>query len=60
MLVPASYCDRVEEVNMRQPYEAPEITVLGSLTDLTQAHLFGESSDQLTWILPILGDDNYS
>ena len=47
---------------MRQPYEAPEITVLGSLTDLTQANLFGQSTDQLTWILPIFGDndDNYS
>jgi hypothetical protein len=45
---------------MRQPYEAPEITTLGSLTDLTQANLFGQSSDNLTWILPILGDDNYS
>jgi hypothetical protein len=46
---------------MRQPYEAPEITELGTLTDLTQANLFGQSSDNLTWIIPILGDrDNYS
>jgi hypothetical protein len=45
---------------MRQPYEAPELTELGSLTDLTQANFFGQSSDNLTWILPILGDDNYS
>ncbi|MCT2585751.1 lasso RiPP family leader peptide-containing protein [Actinophytocola gossypii] len=46
---------------MRQPYEAPELTALGSLTDVTQANLFGESSDNLTWILPIFGDDdNYS
>jgi hypothetical protein len=45
---------------MRQPYEAPELTALGSLTDLTQANLFGQSSDQLTWILPIFGDNDYS
>jgi hypothetical protein len=45
---------------MRQPYESPEITELGSLSDLTQANLFGKSSDNLTWILPILGDNNYS
>jgi hypothetical protein len=46
---------------MRQPYEAPELTELGSLTDLTQASLFGKSSDNLSWILPILGDkDRYS
>ena len=33
----------------------------GALTDLTQANLFGQSSDNLTWIIPILGDrDNYS
>ena len=43
---------------MRQPYEAPEIHELGSLTDLTQATLFGKSSDNLTWVLPILGDRN--
>ena len=46
---------------MRQPYESPEIIELGSLTDLTQANLFGQSSDNLTWIIPILGDrNNYS
>jgi len=46
---------------MRQPYESPEITVLGTLSDLTQANLFGRSSDNLTWIIPILGDrDDYS
>jgi hypothetical protein len=46
---------------MRKPYEAPEIAELGSLSDLTQANLFGKSSDHLTWILPILGDnDHYS
>jgi hypothetical protein len=46
---------------MRQPYEAPEITALGTLSDLTQANLFGQSSDNLTWIIPILGDrDDYS
>ncbi|HYQ67207.1 hypothetical protein [Actinophytocola sp.] len=43
---------------MRQPYETPEIIELGTLLDLTQANLFGKSSDQLTWILPILGDNN--
>lgn len=43
---------------MRQPYESPEIIELGSLTDLTQANLFGKSSDNLTWIIPILGDNN--
>ncbi|MFI7679880.1 lasso RiPP family leader peptide-containing protein [Actinophytocola sp. NPDC049390] len=46
---------------MRQPYEAPGLAALGSLSELTQACLFGESSDSLTWILPILGDnDDYS
>jgi hypothetical protein len=46
---------------MRQPYEAPEIIELGTLLDLTQATLFGKSTDQLTWVLPILGDkDHYS
>lgn len=45
---------------MRKPYEAPELTVLGTVTELTQANLFGEDSDNLTWILPILGDDTYS
>jgi hypothetical protein len=44
---------------MRKPYEAPELTALGSLTDVTQANLFGQSSDNLTWIIPIFGD-NYS
>ena len=43
---------------MRQPYESPEIIELGSLTELTQANLFGQSSDNLTWVLPILGDRN--
>jgi hypothetical protein len=43
---------------MRQPYEAPELTELGTLSDLTQASLFGKSSDNLSWILPILGDKN--
>jgi hypothetical protein len=43
---------------MRQPYETPEIIELGTLLDLTQANLFGKSGDQLTWILPILGDNN--
>jgi hypothetical protein len=43
---------------MREPYEAPEITELGTLSDLTQASLFGKSSDNLSWILPILGDNN--
>ncbi|SFA98133.1 hypothetical protein SAMN05216266_10365 [Amycolatopsis marina] len=46
---------------MRKPYEAPEISMLGSVTELTQANLFGKEADSLTWILPILGDDdNYS
>jgi hypothetical protein len=43
---------------MRKPYEAPEIVELGTLLDLTQAALFGQSSDHLTWILPIVGDRN--
>lgn len=43
---------------MRQPYEPPEITQLGSVTELTQANLFGQAPDNLTWALPILGDDN--
>jgi hypothetical protein len=43
---------------MRKPYEAPEIVEIGSLLDMTQANLFGQSSDNLTWILPILGDNN--
>lgn len=41
---------------MRQRYEAPEITLLGSVKDLTQANLFGEAPDNLSWVLPILGD----
>ncbi len=45
---------------MRVSYEPPEIALLGSVTDLTQANLFGESPDNLTWVLPILGDDTYS
>ena len=44
---------------MRQPYETPVLTELGTLTDVTQAQWFGQSSDNLTWVLPILGD-NYS
>lgn len=32
---------------MRQPYESPEITLLGSVTDLTQASLSGPSPDNL-------------
>jgi hypothetical protein len=43
---------------MREPYVTPEITELGTLSDLTQASLFGKSSDNLSWILPILGDNN--
>ncbi|TWE13457.1 lasso RiPP family leader peptide-containing protein [Prauserella muralis] len=45
---------------MRQPYEAPEITVLGSVTELTQATLFGSDTDNLTWVLPIFGDNTFS
>ncbi|MEU0462453.1 hypothetical protein ABZ215_00450 [Amycolatopsis sp. NPDC006131] len=46
---------------MREPYTTPEITLLGSVTDLTQANLFGSSPDNLTWMIPILGDnDAYS
>ncbi|GHE97524.1 hypothetical protein GCM10017786_32830 [Amycolatopsis deserti] len=46
---------------MREPYATPEITLLGSVTDLTQANLFGQAPDNLTWALPILGDnDTYS
>jgi hypothetical protein len=45
---------------MREHYETPEITQLGSVTELTQANLFGESPDNLTWILPILGEDTFS
>ncbi|MGH3949989.1 MAG: lasso RiPP family leader peptide-containing protein [Pseudonocardiaceae bacterium] len=45
---------------MRQPYETPEITLLGSVTELTQANLFGQSPDNLSWILPILGEDTFS
>lgn len=41
-------------------YEKPNLTVLGSVKDMTQANLFGEQSDNLTWILPILGDPVYS
>ncbi|MFC4943918.1 lasso RiPP family leader peptide-containing protein [Pseudonocardia sp. GCM10023141] len=45
---------------MRETYEAPELTLLGSVEELTQANLFGQSSDNLTWIIPILGDNTYS
>jgi hypothetical protein len=43
---------------MREPYATPEITLLGSVTDLTQANLFGQKPDSLTWLVPILGDNN--
>lgn len=45
---------------MRQVYEAPMLTELGSVTEMTQANLFGQSSDNMTWILPILGENTYS
>jgi len=45
---------------MLETYEAPEIVRLGSVEELTQANLFGKSSDNLTWVLPILGDSSYS
>jgi hypothetical protein len=44
---------------MRQPYETPEITELGSLTELTQANFFGPNSDNL-FILRGPEVDNYS
>lgn len=37
-------------------YEAPSIVSLGTIENLTRANLFGPESDNLTWILPILGD----
>jgi hypothetical protein len=40
---------------MRQPYETPEITDLGSITELTQATFQGRGTDNLSWI-PIFGD----
>lgn len=42
---------------MRLSYEPPEIALLGSVKDLTQANLFGEAPDNLSWALPILGED---
>lgn len=42
---------------MRLSYEPPEIALLGSVKDLTQANLFGEAPDNLSWVLPILGED---
>jgi hypothetical protein len=45
---------------MSERYEAPEIAQLGTVRELTQANLFGESPDNLTWILPILGEDAFS
>jgi hypothetical protein len=33
---------------MRRPYEAPKVTVAGSVKDLTQANLFGGQPDNLT------------
>jgi hypothetical protein len=45
---------------MPQHYEKPDLTVVGSVREMTQANLFGESSDNLTYILPILGDNSYS
>lgn len=45
---------------MRLPYEPPEITLLGSVTDLTQADLLAPGSDNLL-NLPLLGDrDGFS
>ena len=43
---------------MREPYVTPEVTLLGSVTDLTQANLLGSKPDNLTWLVPILGDSN--
>lgn len=42
---------------MRQPYEPPEITQLGSVVDLTQANLNGPVSDNL-FVLRGPEDDN--
>jgi hypothetical protein len=39
---------------MRQPYETPEITDLGSINELTQATFHGQGTDSLSWI-PIFG-----
>lgn len=40
---------------MRLPYDAPEITLLGSVMELTQADLFAPGSDT-AFNLPLLGD----
>lgn len=41
---------------MRLPYEPPAITLLGSVKDLTQANLFGEAPDNMSWV-PVFGED---
>jgi hypothetical protein len=41
---------------MREQYEPPEITALGSVIDLTQAQLRGPQPDNLSWLIPILGE----
>ncbi|MGH3630184.1 MAG: lasso RiPP family leader peptide-containing protein [Sciscionella sp.] len=44
---------------MREPYEPPAIDLLGSITELTQANLFGQASDNLL-VLRGPADDVYS
>lgn len=49
---------------MREPYEAPAITLLGSVTDLTQANILGGGTDGLSFFgIPLggsFGDDTFS
>jgi hypothetical protein len=46
---------------MRMPYESPEIALLGSVMDLTQANMTGETSDNLLVLRgPGPEDDMYS
>lgn len=41
------FSERLGVPIMRQPYESPAVTVLGSVTELTQANFSGEAADYL-------------
>lgn len=48
---------------MRQPYQPPELTTLGTVVEMTQSAIGGDDSDNLSWLPflgPIFGDDTFS
>jgi len=44
----------MEEVSTHAAYVPPEVTLVGSVADLTQAHLLSSGSDYLSGI-PVIG-----